>query len=80
MPRNLPRDGPYGEPAPVRHWQHWLFYVAMDTDIRIGDELPAEHRGPHALAVLGAFMALVAVALAVILGLTSFARLLDRLA
>lgn len=52
----------------------------MDTDIRIGDELPAEHRGPHVLAVLGGFVALVAVALVVIFGLTTLARLLDRLA
>lgn len=53
----------------------------MDTDdIRIGDELPAEQRGPHVLAVFGAFAALVAGSLVVILGLTSLARFLDRLA
>ncbi len=52
----------------------------MDTDIQIGDELPAERRGPHVLAVLGAFAALVAGAIVVILGLTSLARFLDRLA
>ena len=51
----------------------------MDTDIRIGDELPAERRGPSALVVLGSFAALIAAALVVIVVLTSLGRLLDRL-
>lgn len=51
----------------------------MESDIRIGDELPAEQRGMPVLAALGGFallvLAFMAVATALILGM----RLLDGL-
>lgn len=50
----------------------------MDTQLPIGSELPPARRGPHALVTFGGFVALVAVALAVIVGLVSLARYLDR--
>ena len=51
----------------------------MDNDLLpIGSELPPERRGPSALATFGSFFALIAVALVVITGLVSLARLLQQ--
>ena len=51
----------------------------MDNDtLPIGSELPPERRGASVLATFGSFAALIAVALVVIAGLVSLARLLQR--
>ena len=51
----------------------------MDSDIKIGDELPPERRGPPVLLTLALFLALVAVAVVAVFGLTSVARFLQGL-
>ncbi len=51
----------------------------MDSDIKIGDELPPERRGPPVLVTLAFFLALVAVVVVLVFGLTSVARFLQDL-
>lgn len=51
----------------------------MEHDIRIGDELPAEHRGMPVLATLGGFVLLILIFMTVATGLVLGMRLLDRL-
>lgn len=56
-----------------------VIFSAMDNDLLpIGSELPPERRGPSALATFGSFFALVAVAVVLITGLVSLARLLEQ--
>lgn len=57
----------------------WPCYlVDMESDIRIGDELPAEHRGMPVLATLGGFVLLILLFMTVATALVLGMRLLDR--
>ena len=51
----------------------------MDSDIKIGDELPPERRGPPVLVTLALFVALVGIVVVAVFGLTSVARFLQNL-
>lgn len=51
----------------------------MDSDIKIGDELPPERRGPPVLVTLALFVALVAIIVVLVFGLTSVARFFQNL-
>ena len=51
----------------------------MDSDLKIGDELPPERRGPPVLVTLAFFLALIAVAVVLVFGLTSVARFFQGL-
>lgn len=65
----------YGWPARARP----DYLPAMEPDIRIGDELPAEHRGMPVLATLGGFLLLIVVFMTIATALVLGMRLLDRL-